>query len=186
MAKKGQAPVQPIMTNAAIKARTGGDWDHWFAVLDKRGAAKLDHKAIVEFLYKKMKVGPWWGQMIAVSYERARGLRVANQRRDGGFSVSVSRVMDADLAGLFAAATGGRAKWFPKGSFEETSRTKDKYWRGKWKKDGRLEIGFLGKGPGKSQITVQANKLADGAAVATERAAWKKAIERLAKSLAAT
>jgi hypothetical protein len=174
------------MTDAAIKAKTGEGWDHWFAALDKRGATKLDHKAIVAFLYKKMKVGPWWGQMIAVSYERARGIRAVNQRRDGEFSVSVSRVMDAGLAALFAAATAGRAKWFPKGAFEETSRTKDKYWRGKWKKSGRLEIGFLGKGPGKSQITVQSNKLLDTAAVATEREAWKKALERLARSLATT
>jgi hypothetical protein len=87
--------------------------------------------------------------------------------------------MDVGLAKLFAVATSRPTEWFPKGAFEETSRTKDKYWRGKWKKDGRLEIGFVAKGPGRSQISVQSNKLADAAAVGTERAAWKKALDRL-------
>jgi hypothetical protein len=176
MAKKGQAPV---MTAAAIKAKTGKDWDYWFAALDEAGAAKRDHKAIVKYLFTKLNVGPWWGQMIAVSYERARGMRAVNQRRSGEFSVSASRSMDVGLAKLFAVATSRPTEWFPKGAFEETSRTKDKYWRGKWKKDGRLEIGFVAKGPGRSQISVQSNKLADAAAVGTERAAWKKALDRL-------
>ena len=183
MAKKGQAAVRPIMTDAAVKAKTGRTWAHWFAALDEAGAAKKDHQAIVKFLFTKMNVGPWWGQMIAVSYERARGIRAVNQRRDGEFSVSVSRVIDVSLANLFRAATANRANWFPKGTFEETSRTKDKYWRGRWKKGGRLEIGFLAKGSGKSQIAVQSNKLADAAAVTVERAAWKKALERLNKLL---
>ncbi len=183
MAKKGQAPV---MTAAAIKAKTGKDWDYWFAALDKAGAAKRDHKAIVKLLYTKLNVGPWWGQMIAVSYERARGIRAVNQRRSGEFSVSASRSTNVSLAKLFAVATSKRAEWFPKGAFEETSRTKDKYWRGKWKKDGRLEIGFLAKGPDKSQISVQSNNLADAAAVEAERAAWKKALARLHKMLTAS
>ena len=181
MAKKGQAA--PVMTDAAVKARTGKDWDYWFAALDKAGAAKRDHKAIVKILFTKLNVGPWWGQMIAVSYERARGIRSVNQRRSGEFAVNISRTVDVKLSKLFAAATTGRANWFPKGAFEETSLTKDKYWRGKWKKDGRLEIGFLARGPGKSQITVQSNKLPDAAAVEAERASWKKALEKLSTSI---
>src|SRR5690349_19949824 len=181
MAKKGQAA--PVMTDAAVKARTGKDWDYWFAALDKAGAAKRDHKAIVKILFTKLNVGPWWGQMIAVSYERARGIRSGNQRRSGEFAVNISRTVDVKLSKLFAAATTGRANWFPKGAFEETSSTKDKYWRGKWKKDGCLEIRFLAKVPGKSQITVPSNELPDTDAVETERAAWKKALERLNKSL---
>lgn len=185
MVKKGQAAAvrAPVMTDAAVKARTGKDWDYWFTALDEAGAAKRDHKAIVKILYTKLNVGPWWGQMIAVSYERARGIRAVNQRRSGEFAVNISRTVDVKLSTLFAAATAGRTKWFPKGAFEETSRTKDKYWRGKWKKDGRLEIGFLARGPGKSQITVQSNKLPDAAAVEAERAAWKKALEKLSTSI---
>ena len=95
--------------------------------------------------------------------------------------MSVTKVMPVDLPALFAAATDAklRAKWFPKGAFEETSKTKDKYWRGKWKKDGRLEAGFYVKGAGKSQIALQVNKLASADSVEEERAAWKKAMTRL-------
>ncbi|HTP76855.1 MAG TPA: hypothetical protein VMJ73_07725 [Rhizomicrobium sp.] len=186
MAEKGQAPAKPMMTDAGIAARTGKDWDAWFTALDKAGAAKLDHKGIVAVLNRKIKAGPWWGQMIAVSYERARGIRAANQKCDGAFSVSVTKVMPVGLSELFAAATDEtrRKKWFPPGRFEETSRTKDKYWRGKWKKDARLEVGFYAKGTGKAQIALQANKLSGAAAVEAERAAWKKALERLKASLA--
>ncbi|HXL98795.1 MAG TPA: hypothetical protein VN932_02620 [Rhizomicrobium sp.] len=169
------------MTDAGIEAKTGHGWDYWFAALDKAGAAKLDHKGITALLDKKFKPGPWWGQMIAVSYERARGIRAMNQKCDGEFSVSVTKVMPVGLSALFAAATDAKTRktWFPPGAFEETSKTKDKYWRGKWKKDGRLEVGFYAKGPGKAQIALQSNKLSGSEAVESERAAWKKALEKL-------
>lgn len=179
MAKKRQAGAKPVVSDAAIAAKTGKSWEQWFTALDKAGAAKCDHKAIVAILNGRMKVGPWWGQMVAVSYERARGLRAVNQKGDGEFSVGVSRVMDAALAKLFATATGRRTSWFPKGKFVETSRTANKYWRGEWKKGGRLEINFYAKGAGKTQIVVQTNRLASPDAVESERAAWKKALEEL-------
>ncbi|HEX4105420.1 MAG TPA: hypothetical protein VHX92_04240 [Rhizomicrobium sp.] len=169
--------TKATMTDAAIKASTGRDWMTWFAALDKAGAAKLDHKAIVA-LAREMGSGRWYGQMVAVSYERARGLRAMNQKCDGEFSVSVTRVMDVPLPKLYAAATKNPATWFPKGKFEETSRTKDKYWRGKWNR-GRLEVGFYAKGVGRAQIALQSNKLAGEAMVEKERALWKKAIDRL-------
>src|SRR5271170_4209940 len=136
--------VKPTMTDAAIKAKTGKDWAQWFAALDKAGAAKKDHKAIAALVAEKMGAGDWFGQMIAVSYERARGIRAMNQKCDGEFSVSVTKVMPVGLSELFAAVTDAKTRknWFPPGAFEETSKTKDKYWRGKWKKDGRLEVGF--------------------------------------------
>ncbi len=114
-----------------------------------------------------MGAGDWYGQMVAVSYERARGIRAMNQKCDGEFSVSVTRVMDVPLAKLYRRRHGdARQTWFPKGEFEETSRTKDKYWRGKWK-SGRLEVGFYAKGPGRAQIALQSNKLPG-------EARWKK------------
>lgn len=180
--KASKSGTKPIMTDTGIEAKTGHGWDYWFAALDKAGAAKLDHKGITALLDKKFKPGPWWGQMIAVSYERARGIRAMNQKCDGQFSVSVSKVMPADLAKLYAAVAGdaSRKKWFPNGAFAKSSETKDKYFRGAWGKDGaRLEINFYAKGAGKAQIVVQVNKLEGNTAVESERVAWKKALERL-------
>ena len=174
----GKSKIKSIMTDAAIKAKTAKDWAGWFAALDKAGASGMDHKAIATLARDDMGAGAWYGQMIAVSYERARGIRAMNQKCDGEFSVSVTRVMAVPLGRLYAAATAERETWFPKGSFEESSRTKDKYWRGKWK-SGRLEIGFYPKGAGKAQIALQSNKLLDQAAVEKERVLWKKAIDKL-------
>jgi len=185
MAAKAQA--KPVMTDAGIKAKTGEGWDAWFAALDKAGAAKLDHRAIAALLRKDFKVEPWWAQMISVSYERARGIRAMNQKCSGEFSVSVSKVMPVSLGALFQAAAGDAKSWFPKGSFAESSRTENKYWRGAWGKAGaRLEINFTGKAPGKAQIVVQVNKLADGGVIESERAAWKAALARLEARLAAS
>lgn len=190
MAKKGQAApkpgsAKPIMTDAGIAAKTGHGWDTWFAALDKAGAAKLDHKGITALLDRKFKPGPWWGQMIAVSYERARGIRAMNQKCDGEFSVSVTKVLPVGLSELFEAVTDARTRkqWFPAGVFEETSKTKDKYWRGKWKKDARISAGFYAKGAGKAQVAMDIGKLSSTDAVESERAAWKTALARLGAML---
>jgi hypothetical protein len=186
MASKAQA-AKPMMTDAAIKARTGKSWDQWFAALDQAGANKLDHKAIATILNGKMGAGPWFGQMIAVSYERARGLRAVNQKCDGEFAVSVSKTLPVDVSTLYEALADDRqrAQWFPKGVLEITSQTKDKYFRGAWgRKGARLEVGFYAKSAGKAQIALQVNRLDGPETVESERAVWKKAMERLARHLA--
>jgi hypothetical protein len=178
-------PIKPTMTDAAIKERTGKDWAYWFAALDKAGAAKLDHTGIAAILNDKLGVGPWWGQMIAVSYERARGLRAMNQKCDGEFAVSVSKTLPVELGALYRAFADAkaRAKWMPKGKLEPTSATANKYWRAKWNGGARLEVGFYAKGAGKSQVAIQVNKLPGASSVEKERAAWKKAVERLTETL---
>jgi hypothetical protein len=175
---------QEMMTDEAIKAKTGKGWAQWFAALDKAGAAKRDHKTIAALLEEKMGLGSWYAQTVSVSYERARGIRAMNQKCDGEFSVSVTKVMPVPLSRLFAVATAKQGDWFPKGAFVETSRTKDKYWRGKWK-TGRLAIGFIAKGAGKVQIAIDSGQLPGPEAVEKERAAWKKAVEKLSGLLGA-
>ncbi len=32
------------MSDAAVKAKTGKDWQQWFAILDRAGAMKMSHK----------------------------------------------------------------------------------------------------------------------------------------------
>ena len=53
----------------------------------------------------------------------------------------------------------------------------------KWNGSARLEVGFYAKSAGKSQVAIQVNKLASAKAVETERAAWKKALEKLSEIL---
>jgi hypothetical protein len=185
MAPKGQAvkpgrAAAPAIGDEKVKAATGRNWMGWFAVLNRANANARPHREIAALLKEKYGVPPWWSQMITVEYERARGGRKLNERAGGTFSVNVTKVMSVSLPRLFKLATDPktRTKWFPRGEFEETSKTKEKYWRGKWK-NCRLEFGFYAKGEGKAQLALEISKLASRAAVEKERAAWKKALARL-------
>ena len=62
------------------------------------------------------------------------------------FRFRATKVLPVPLPRLFKLATARQAEWFPKGAVEETSRTTDKYWRGKWKEDARVNIGFYCQG----------------------------------------
>ena len=87
----------------------------------------------------------------------------------------------AALSKLYATATdpARRKSWFPPGAFEETSKTDNKYWRGKWKTGRKLEFGFYAKGEGKASITLEIRQIPSEADLEKERAAWKKAVEKL-------
>ena len=185
MAAKAQAGWKPSISDEKVKAATGRGWMGWFVILNKMGATSMPHKEVARTLREKHGAPSWWCQMITVEHERARGGRKKHERPDG-YSVSITKVVPAALPALFALATDPRTRrrWFPQGAFEETSRTKDKYWRGKWKKDVRFEAGFHAKGSEKSQIALQLNKLADAQILEKERAAWKKALTRLEGLLA--
>jgi hypothetical protein len=179
-AAKGELWPPPSYSEEKVRAATGKGWMGWFIILNNAEASTRPHKEIAQILYDKGCPG-WWAQMIAVEYERARGGRKKNERAGGTFAVNVTKVMPVSLSKLFAAATNEKTRkdWFPPGAFEETSKTKDKYWRGKWKKDRKLEFGFYAKGDGKAQIALEIRQLPTEADVEKERAAWKKAMERL-------
>jgi len=189
MAAKGQAADKGAWPPASIseekvKAATGRGWMGWFIILNRANANAMPHKQIAQLMHDR-GCPSWWSQMIAVEYERARGGRKKNERAGGTFSVNVTKVMPASLSELFTAATGEKSRkaWFPAGAFEETSKTKDKYWRGKWKKDRRLEFGFYAKGVGKSQIALEICRLPARDDVEKERAVWKKAMAKLERLL---
>jgi hypothetical protein len=184
MAARKQADP-PSMSDAAVKAKTGKVWSEWFKLLDAAGAQALEHRAIVTLLSTKHDVPGWWRQMVAVEYERARGLRQVHQKSDG-FSVSASKSVATSLEALYQATAHAaqRKRWFPAGTFVASSLTENKYVRGAWNEGARLEIGFYAKGSGKAQITVQVNKLASAGEVERERAAWKAALAKLDERLA--
>lgn len=168
------------MSDLAVIAKTGKSWDQWFRILDRAGATRMDHKGIVKLLGARHDIGPWWRQMVTVEYERSRGLRTRNQTAMG-YSVSVSRTLNAAVSALYAKTSElrHRRKWFPKGTLKISSRTENKYFRGAWKGEARLEVNFYEKPDGTAQIVVQVNRLARREDVNRERAAWRKALTRL-------
>src|SRR4029077_19696334 len=92
----------PSMSDEAVKAKTGRGWMGWFIILNKANAGALTNKDIATLLYEKHNVPGWWAQMITVEYERARGGRQKHEQLDG-FSVSVSKTLQADLGTLYRA-----------------------------------------------------------------------------------
>jgi hypothetical protein len=170
----------PAISDAAVRERTGKNWQSWFSALDRAGASRLGHAQIAEILARRHHLRPWWSQMVTVEYERARGLRLRHQTPQG-FSVAVSRTLATARPHLYqvTARAGDRRRWFPAGAFEPSSQTRDKYFRGRWRQGARLEIGFYARGRGKSQISVQVSRLARKSDVEAARATWRAALSRL-------
>jgi hypothetical protein len=94
--------VSPRMSDAAVKSKTGKGWTAWFALLDKLGGLKSNHQEIVSLIQKKTAIGPWWTQMVAVSYEQARGLRKPHEKPEG-YEIAKSKTFAVPLSDLYDA-----------------------------------------------------------------------------------
>ena len=79
-------------------------------MLDRFGAVEKGHTAAARHLYDAHHVDGWYAQGITVAYERARGVRALNQRCDGEYQVSVSKVVAADTADVIKAFTETRRR----------------------------------------------------------------------------
>ncbi len=173
------------MSDEAVKAKTGKKWNQWFTILDKAGAKEMSHHEIVKFLNSKHEVGPWWQQMVTVTYEQARGLREKHEK-PGGYQISVSRTVNVPLANLYKAVANekSRSSWLPEGGLVLRKATANKSMRVTWK-DGKtsLEINFYPKGDSKSQIVVQHSKLPDAKAAAKMKTYWGKALDGLREAV---
>ncbi len=175
------------MSDAAVQASTGKNWKEWFAILDQAGARKMDHKQIVACLAQHHRLGPWWQQMVTVIYEQARGLREKHQASDG-FAANGSRTIAAALPALYKAWHDERARcrWLGDAAMTIRTATPKKSLRILWG-DGqsRVDVMFYAKGKGKSQVTVDHRRLADGKQAARMKSYWSQALDRLKAALEA-
>lgn len=164
----------------AVRKATGHDWAEWLKLLDRAGARKMTHREIVDVVGGQFDAGPWWQQMVAVTYEQKRGLRELHQKTDG-FSASVSRTFAVPVSELFAAwqDARGRAKWLGRRKLTVRKSTADKSMRITWPDDSSVEVNFYAKGDAKSQVAVQHAKLKDKAAVAEKKELWSEALGKL-------
>jgi len=180
------AKIRPIeqavgVSSDAVARRTGKSWAEWFALLDAAGAAELDHKGIVAVLAQRHGVGPWWQQMVTVAYEQARG-KNGNAAAEDGFQVDVSKVLELPLAKLFRfwAEPAERNKWLADDRFSIHKATASKSIRARWGRGvSRIDVDFCEKGPSKSQVTVQHNRIETSDAAEQMKAYWAKKIRAL-------
>jgi hypothetical protein len=203
-AGKPQAPSpKPLSTKggmsdaSSIKA-TGHDLAHWFAVLDKFGAIAQGHTKAAAHLNKDHNISGWHSQGITVAYERARGVRVMNQKCDGGFEVSVSKTMaatphqlikaikkpdawsdgvDRDLLRTLGAAL--KAKTSKGFVIRPDGQARFRY---KWN-DTTVQFNMYPKGAAKTSFVVGHLDLAGSDAVEASRTKWKAVLGALADSL---
>lgn len=170
------------ISDEAVKDKTGRVWKDWFAILDKAGAKKMTHREIARLMTSEHGLPPWWGQMVAVTYEQERGLRQKHERPDG-YQVSVSRTLPLSLAKLFHlfADEDERDSWLGESGLMVRKATKNKTLRVTWKDNkSSLEIYFYAKPKDKSQVVVQHTKLSTEQAAARMKQYWAKALDRLA------
>ena len=173
------------MSDEAVKAKTAKTWKQWFAILDRADAKKMSHQEIVKFLNSEHNVGPWWQQMITVTYEQHAGLRRPNQK-PSGYEISVSRTLTVPLRSVYQsiANEGRRYDWLEEEGLHVRKATPNKSLRLTWS-DGKTSIEFYfgQKAAAKTQLVVQHSKLADAKAAARMKAYWREKLDRLQATL---
>ena len=173
------------ISDAAIKAKTGCNWERWAHALDYAGAHAWSHREIAEYVQKKFKVPDWWSQTVTVGYERIKGIRAIGQRRDGSFEANKSKTFPVPIGRLYRACADGktRARWLPGVTMTVRTATRNKSMRITWSDRTLVQLGFTGKGTSKSQVAVQHGKLPDGTAANKMKAFWQERLQALGEVL---
>jgi hypothetical protein len=187
------------VSDATSREKTGRSLDHWFDVLDRFGGAAKGHTALARHLYDDHSVPGWYSQGITVAYERARGVRTVNQRCDGEYEVSVSKVVPGKTADVIKALTDKRvrARWVKgvdAGLAKALSAALDSpaskgiivradgqgRFRYKWG-DTTVQLYLLPKPGDKVSVVATNSKLADSTMVEERRAVWRTALNAVAQ-----
>jgi hypothetical protein len=195
---RARAATRGALSDAKTRERTGRALDHWFSVLDAFGAVEKGHTASARHLANDHGIDGWYAQGITVAYERAKGLRAANQRMSGHYEVTVSKVLDAPLERVADAIArpAERSAWLRgadpaigKGLDEamgggdarplKIRPGKDARVRYAVADGARVELVVFPKPGGRSSVVVAVTKIAGASAMEGQRAAWRRAFEGL-------
>lgn len=168
------------MSDAAVKKGTGCDWSKWVKSLDHWGAAKMSHKEIAELIHSTWKTSGWWSQMVAVGYERVRGLREKGQKRSGSYTINKSRTYPVAVEQLFSAFTPPRlARWLDGRKPTVRKATAPKSVRITWDDGSNVEVNLWKKGVTKSQVQLQHDGFASKTDAERMRAWWTERLTAL-------
>jgi uncharacterized protein YndB with AHSA1/START domain len=180
------ATLAGMMSDAALKAKTGCTWERWVRALDRVEAYAWPHREIAKHVHEKYKVPGWWSQTVTVGYERIKGLRAVGQRRGGGFEATKSKVFAVPLARLYRAFADkrSRARWLSDVDLTVRTATRNKSMRITWPNATSVELYFTGKGAAKSQVHVQHGRLPDKAAATQVKQYWAERLAALGEVLA--
>jgi hypothetical protein len=168
-------------SDAVLKEKTGCSWERWVKALDRAKAHSWPHPQIAKYVQEKYKVTSWWAQTVTVGYERIKGLRAIGQRRDGAFEASKSKTFAMPLGRLYGAFNDARirARWLPDMELTVRTATREKSMRITWPDHTSVEVGFIRKAPGKSQVALTHTKLPDRDSAARMKQYWAERLGAL-------
>ena len=162
-------------TSAALRSATGRDYAEWYAALDAWGAPGRDYRTIADWLIGQ-GASAWWAQKLIVEYEQLRGVRKPGVRRDGTFSVGVSRSIAAPVERAYAAFIDPevRQRWLPGVELRVRTARPSSAARFDWE-DGATRIGvtFAANGEGRCDVAVEHERLPSRADADRAQAFWK-------------
>jgi hypothetical protein len=173
-----------------LREQTGRGWEEWFDLLDTWDAESLGHTEIARRVGEQPGVPGWYAQAVAMSYERARGLRAIGQRTGSdGFVAGVSKTIAASAEDVFAAFADPsmRAGWLGDLVLSERTLSQPKTTARYDVGDGptRLFVTVEDKGPAKSTIVVEQWRLADAAEREDRKDYWRRKLATLKTELEA-
>jgi hypothetical protein len=190
------------LSDAKAREKTGHGLEHWFAVLDRFGAVEKGHTAAARHLYDTHGVDGWYAQGITVAYERSRGVRGVNQRCDGEYEVSASKVIVADTATIIGVISEPRRRRAWTGGMDEdlvralSAALDGKSAKGfvtrpdglarfryKWG-ESTVQFYLTPKPDGKVSVVVSNMKLPSADAVEERRTKWRAVLAAMAKAVA--
>jgi len=185
-AAAGQTAGPAGISDEAVKAGSGKTWPEWFAILDAASATALGHKGIVALLAEHQRLGPWWRQMVAVTYEQERGLRQKHQT-PAGFQLSVSRTVEVPADALFRAWMDeqSRATWLHGAELTIRRASPSKSLRITWSDGSTVEVSISSRGKTRSRMVLDHRRLRDAQAVALMKEYWGSALDALKAMLEA-
>jgi uncharacterized protein YndB with AHSA1/START domain len=174
------------MSDETLKENTGCTWERWVRALDHYHADEMSHAEIAKLIKAKYRKTPsWWTQMVAVGYERIKGLRVRGQQRDGTFQATKSRTFDVPVRRLFDAWAddAARRSWLAGVTATVRTATAPKSMRLGLDDGSIVAVGFTAKGRGRSVVAVEHTKLADRDAAERVKGEWAARFDKLAEVL---
>ena len=195
VASTGAAPTTPPadfakiagMSDEAVKAKTGCNWERWVWALDQVHAYNWPHSEIAQYVHEKYKVPGWWTQTVTVGYERIRGLRARGQRRSGSWEASKSKTINAAVGTVFKSFKQPklRSAWLPENKPVVRTSVPNKSLRLTWDDGTSVEVYLVAKGRSKAQVAIQHTKLPSRDAADRMKEFWSEHLDALATRVAA-
>jgi hypothetical protein len=169
------------MSDAVIKEKTGCDWARWVAALDYAHAAEMTHGERAALVNTRYKVGGWYSQMVAVGYERIKGLRAKGQRLDGTYEASKSRTYNVPVKKLFDAWSDSkiRTRWLSERGVKVRTARPPKTMRIGMSDGSIVAVSFMPKGATKSSVALAHTKLGSKADADRLKALWSERLDAL-------